>query len=303
MDKIECFKIQLLECDDIFDVTKGKVIKQINCDSKAFIKEPTIILADPFLFVKDDVLFLFYEDKKMYKPAVISMICTKDLENWTDPRVVLKESFHLSYPWVFEDKGQVYMIPETCEFKSIRVYKANNDLTQFEFYKTILTDDREYEKGFSFSDTSIHKFDNMYYLFTTINDGEKNILELYVSENIFDGFVKHPCFPIIENNKYGRNAGGLIKYNGKQYRVAQDCEKKYGEDVHLLEINCISKDEYIEDVYKKNLLAGKTQFYKKGGHQYNYVEFNGKNIVATDAKEYHYFIVSRFLYKLGLLRV
>lgn len=302
MDKVECFKIQILECDDIFDISKGNVIKQINCSSKAFVKEPKTILADPFLFVKDAILFLFYEDKKMYKPGVISMVSTKDLIKWTDPIVVLEESCHLSYPWVFQVGDNIYMIPETCEKKSIRLYKANKKLTQFTFCKTILQDDRSYREGFSFSDSSIWQGQDGYYLMTTINNGLNNILELYYCKDIFGKYKKHIKSPITVNNAFGRNAGCLFEKNGHMYRVTQNCEHGYGNDVSLLEVETMSSNDYKEHLVKSNILGGGSSFYKNGGHQYNWVHFKGKNIVATDAKEYHSFWFPRIFHKIGFYK-
>ena len=38
--------------------------------------------------------------------------------------VVLEENFHLSFPFVFEDSGNLYMIPETAENQQIRLYEC-----------------------------------------------------------------------------------------------------------------------------------------------------------------------------------
>ena len=144
MNKIECFKIQVLKTDDIFDIKNGEVIKQINCETNTIVKEPKTIQADPFLFVSNNILYLFYEDKKMYKSGVISMIFTKNLVDWSNPVTVLEEECHLSYPWVFEDGGCIYMIPETSADNSIRIYKAvDSSLSKFVFKKCLLKDKRK----------------------------------------------------------------------------------------------------------------------------------------------------------------
>jgi len=298
MDKVECFKIQIIRTEDLFDITKGIPIKQIDCEPNVFVKEPKIIEADPFLFVKSNILYLFFEDKKMYKPGVISMVCTRDMIHWTDPVVVLSEKCHLSYPWVFEDKGHVYMIPETCALNSIRLYEANEELNDFKYIKTLLYEENVHKNGFSYSDSSIYKKDGIYYLMTTINDKQNNILKLFVSDNLMDGYKEHPKSPISAGNKYGRNAGCLFMYQGNLYRVAQDCEKKYGDNIHILQVKIMNKREYKEEVLKENIIPKQMKFYKEGGHQFNFVKFHNKYIVATDAKEYHYFILQKILHKL-----
>lgn len=298
MTKIECFKIQVLKGENPFELRKNEVVKRIFCEKESVFKEPKTILADPFLFVYKGILYLFYEDKEMNKNGVISMIYTKDLKNWSEPIVVLKENCHLSYPWVFEKNDHIYMIPETCGLKEIRLYEATSDLATFKFVKTILHDDTDHNNGFSFSDSSIYEKDGFFYLMTSVNDGQKNILKLFVSDRLDGEYKEHPQSPICVNNQYSRNAGCLFTYENKLYRVAQDCEKRYGDNVNLLEIKEMNSEEYQEVMVKSNIIPTDSAFYKEGGHQFNIVLYKNNYLVATDAKEYHYFILYRIMRKL-----
>lgn len=298
ISKVECFKISLLECEDIFKISFGNMIKKINNDDN-LMAEPTTIIADPFLFVKNDKLFLFFEKKELYSNGVIAMTYTSDLKEWSEPRIVLKEKCHLSYPWVFEYDNQTYMIPETCGLNSINIYAANKDLTSFKFVKTILRDENINRTGFSFSDSSIYRKNGKCYLMTTVNDGEENILKLYVSDSLLGNYKEHRKSPIYIGNKYGRNAGNIFEYKGKLYRVAQDCVERYGDNVHVLEILKMDVDDYCEKVAYEYIIPTDVEFYKEGGHQFNYIRFKNKNIIATDAKGYKYFLGQRLLHKLG----
>lgn len=302
MRKVECFKIRICTAKTPFHSIGQNVIKEILCTHNLCVNEPITIVADPFLFVKDDTLFLFYEDKKMYHNGVISMISTTDLVSWTEPVTVLRETCHLSYPWVFLENNEVYMIPETCGLKEIRLYKANDSLTDFKYVKTILKDEFDRENGFSFSDTSILKKEDIYYLMTTVNDNGTNVLKLYISESLDGGYTEHPCSPICIGNKYGRNAGSLFEYEGKLLREAQDCVERYGDNVHLIEVKTMNKVEYKEQPIRDFIIPTNTPFYKEGGHQFNLVKFKGKYVIATDAKEYHYYILNRILHKLGVYK-
>ncbi|MCI9078410.1 MAG: glycoside hydrolase family 32 protein [Lachnospiraceae bacterium] len=299
MNMTECFKIQILENDAIFDISKGNVLLQLNAGRKPVIHEPKSILADPFLFVNDDTLYLFYEDKKMYKPGVISMICTKNLENWSKPVVVLQENFHLSYPWVFKYDRHIYMLPETSEAHSVRLYETeNNKLSEFKYVMTLMENDDK-DLLVDFSDTSIYIKDGIFYLMTTINENGVNQLELYLSDSLKGPYRKHPCSPISVSNKYGRNAGCMFELGGRLFRTAQDCEGRYGDDVNIFEVQKISMEEYDEQLYKENILAQKSFFYIEGGHHFNFVNFLGKNIIATDAKEYKLLLPQKLMHKLG----
>lgn len=297
MKKIECFKIQL------FTVESGKAqsILKIENAKNSIFREPTIIVADPFLFVHNDKLFLFYEKKKLCHNGVLMMQQTTDFVHWSEPVEVLRETFHLSYPWVFEKDGHIYMIPETCGDKSIMLYEAvNSELREFKFVKRLIEQDKNEDLEFSFSDSSIVEQDGKYYLFTTVRQKGVNQLRLFYANDFMGQYHEHPKSPICVSNKYGRNAGQLMEYGGNLFRFAQDCEKGYGNNVHVLKVKDLSPDDYQEDVVKENVLNRNNEFYRFGGHQINIVKFKDKTVIATDAKEYHYFMVNRILYKVGL---
>ena len=69
MVNFECFKIQLLQFDDssdIFELSKGKPLYRIGCGGPFYSPNPVHIEADPFLFAKEDTLYLFYEHLYRY---------------------------------------------------------------------------------------------------------------------------------------------------------------------------------------------------------------------------------------------
>lgn len=305
LEKLECFNIQILKTKnkDILDIHNYEPVHQILCEKVNFFSEPVMIVADPFLFVYKNRLYLFYEQKPLYHNGVIMMTSTLDLKNWTKPVMVLKEKFHLSYPVVFKEDGHFYMIPETCSDKSIRLYESDNDeFTSFHLVKKLVIQPETKNLTMSFADTSICKKNGVYYLHTTVGISGVNQLELYYADNIFGPYTKHKASPVLTSNKYGRDAGCLFVYNGMFLRPAQDCELGYGENVHLMKIEQMTTSKYREVSYKEYIIDTNLHFYKKGGHQFNIVKFKEYTILATDAKEYHRYFFNRIMHKLGRYR-
>lgn len=294
----ECFKIRLSYTtgSELSEPWRGiedqPTLLEIHFEKNFFSKNPIIIVADPFLFVHNGELFLFYEEKRLCTPGVLRMIKTSDLKKWSEPVTVLDEPFHLSYPFVFEDNGEVYMIPETSASGEVRLYRASKkELTAFEQVSVLLThNDNDVPLTIDYSDSSICRCNNTYYLISSINEKDGNQLLLYSANSLFGPYTKHPCSPLIKSMKYGRDAGCISLWNGKLYRFAQDCEKRYGDNVHVFEINELSQNNYMESLVSEHILKENYRFYKRGGHQLNYVEFQGMLIVATDAKEYRYYL-------------
>jgi len=303
MNKIECFKVRLFETDSLIfpiDISTMCPIKDVLCLSNKLSLNPTIIVADPFLFVYNDILYLFYEEKGLLTPGILKSIHTSDLKSWTAPVTVLQEPFHLSFPWVFEDNGKVYMLPETGADGSIRLYEATNrELNSFKLVKKIKESDSSQTIRMGYGDNCLLKQNGIYYLFTQLQYSDPiNVLELFISNNITGPYLTHPCSPIQENMMVGRNAGSIMKIENKLIRFAQDCSEGYGDNVHILKINEISPNTYSESIIQKNVLDIKLPFYKAGGHQFNAVQFKGKWIIATDAKEYHTMFLHKIIRKL-----
>lgn len=306
MRKLECFKIRILQGDSShkWEIQHLKPIFDILCDHWPVSLNPITIVADPFLFVHNNRLFLFYEKKRNYSPGVICMTSTEDLVNWSKPIVVLEEEFHLSYPFVFEDAGRVFLIPESSDVGDIRLYMAENDeLSHFSFYKTLVSKD-VVDTEIGYADSSVFKKDGVYYLITSIEKGRNsrnNILCLFWADNLFGPYTEHPCSPVCSSPRYGRNGGSFYEDDcGNLFRFAQDCENRYGDNIHVFQIKTLSTCDYEECLLSSNLIPHNIPFYREGGHQLSIVSFKNRMVIATDAKEYHSYAFYRLLHKLGL---
>ena len=248
--------------------------------------KPILYQADSFLFVKDDTLYLFYELQHWDDPGVIAMVKTCDLNIWTEPVVVLRQPFHLSFPYVFEDNGQVFMVPESQESNAIHLFQADNDqLTSFSKVRTLLHQKREEGIHYNLNDSHIYKKDGIYFLFTSYQKDWMYYQELYMTDDLLRcEFVKHPKSPICQSNEFGRNGGSLIDYEGRLLRVTQDCHADYGDNVSLMKITKLDEIEYEEQLYRQNVLPHNSIF-RDGGHQLNIAHFKGQYIYATDYKQ------------------
>ena len=284
-----CFTIDVsIQQDAPYINKERKSILRLKRGTNFSLFAPPYIEADPFLFVHNDRLFLFYESMLFGKgQGMIKMVSTTDLEHWTEPVLITHEPrTHFSYPFVFEDGGEVYMMPETGCDHNIRLYKATDDsLTNFELHKVILErKELPADLMFDYCDSCIYKMDGLYYLLTSYSTEKEYILQLFTSNSLDGTYTEHPASPICRGNKYGRCGGSLIEADGHLYRVAQDCEDSYGAQLHLLEVDELTPSTYKEHVVKENLLPTDEPFYAEGGHQLNFATFRGKTIVATDAR-------------------
>ena len=95
--------------------------------------------ADPHLFIKNNKTYCFYEElvfDKMRGEIFVAEVLEDG--NVADPELVLEEPYHLSYPFVFEDKGEIYMIPETASDNKTNLYQAKEFPFKWEYKKHCL---------------------------------------------------------------------------------------------------------------------------------------------------------------------
>lgn len=229
--------------------------------------------ADPFLFIREDWLYLFYEKEYLEKPAEICAYRTTNLKKWEDLGIVLKEDFHLSFPFVFESNGEIYMMPETRSIGAIRLYRSVDFPYKWEPITLI--------DGDKFVDSSVIQKEGIWYLFTTVWYGRNNGMHIYYSDDLSGEWNLHPLSPLHNDLAFSRCGGAVFECNGKFYRPAQNCTNYYGENVALYEIEKLSITEYSE---KKicDLIDKNNKWSKSGGHHFSRAIFNGKEIVAMD---------------------
>ena len=248
--------------------------------------KPLLTQADPFLFVKGDILFLFYESERSGDRGEIRMIKSTDLQNWSSPVTVLRESFHLSFPFVFDYCGDIYMIPESQADDSIRLYKGNEDLTSFTLERVLMKKTRTEDVSFNFCDSHLLLKDGIFYLFTSVSYRWTYHLELYYTDDILmHDFVKHPQSPVYIGNDFGRCGGSVIHLDDNYYRISQNCSESYGGNFSIHRILTLDQNVYREELYRKDVLDVEKEPYKDGGHQLNVVRFGDGYIYATDFRK------------------
>ena len=230
--------------------------------------------ADPFLFVHEGWLYLFYEEERLKAKAPLCAKRTKDLKHWENMGVVLREKHHLSYPNVFEHAGSIYMMPETRECNAVLLYKAVEFPKRWERCAALVEGDK-------YADSCVLFHEGKWYLFTTAWYGKKNGLRIFVADDLMGDYVEHPMSPITDDVALSRCGGAVFSYDGKLYRPAQYCTNYYGENLCVYEITKLSPTEYEEHLVKP-MIDKKQAWNPRGGHHLNTTVFNGQRVVVMD---------------------
>lgn len=199
--------------------------------------------ADPFVISWEGKTHIFIEDYPYREgKGVISVLGVASDGQVTSAQRVLERPYHLSYPFVFEHQGSVYMIPETMSSRRIELYKATAFPSGWELVHVLKED-------IDAVDTTLWIQDGIYYFFTNIAETgttPNDLLYLYTADSLFGEWTPHPANPICADVRSSRSAGCLFLREGKLIRPAQDCSVRYGYACQLNEIQTLSPAEYRE---------------------------------------------------------
>ena len=232
-------------------------------------------VADPFMVQDGDLWYMFFEVLNIdTNRGEIAFATSNDTKQWNYQQVVIAEPFHLSYPYVFKWNDEYYLIPESCEANSIRLYKATSFPDRWTFVKTLLD-------GSDFIDASILHYNRMWWLFTTsiANDN----LRLYYAEDLMGDWIEHPQSPVVKNNRQISRPGGKItSFDGKIIRYTQDCEIVYGYQVRAFAITDLTTTSYAEIEVKETpiITASGAGWNKKGMHHVDPHQIDGETWIA-----------------------
>jgi hypothetical protein len=230
--------------------------------------------ADPFLFSCKDKHYCFVEDFEYSKGKGKISVLELSPEGERYVGVCIEEHFHLSYPFIFEDNGDIFICPESHENNDIRLYKCVEFPLRWELVKVLM-------KNVDAADTSLFKKEGTWWLLTNICSagiGDHNSeLHIFSSKDLYtDVWIPHEGNPVIFDPRKARN-GGLILERDGIYRVFQKQGwDLYGESCGVAKVKNISNIEYIEE----DQFSLEPKFAKdvRGIHSYSYCD----GVVAFD---------------------
>jgi len=220
--------------------------------------------ADPFVLEKEGRYYIFIEELIFEeRKGKISVIEMDDKGDYGVPKTVLEKDYHLSYPFIFEDKNDLFMIPETAQNRTIELYKCIEFPFKWELVNILMD-------GLYAVDSTVLKHENKYWLFCNIKENEgassSDELFLFYSEDLFgNNWTSHPKNPIISDIKQSRPAGRIFEDSGSLFRPSQNSAKRYGYGIKINKIIELSSTDYkeltIQDIspnWSKDLLSTHT---------------------------------------------
>ena len=205
---------------------------------------PGRFLADPFVIEKDGKDYCFVEDFDFDKN--LGEISVYELKGNNAQRIgiVLSEPFHLSFPYVFEYSGKIYMIPETSQKKEVRLYEAVEFPLKWKMRKVLMS-------GISAADTVLLQRDETWWLLTNValtepGEHSSELMVFSADSPLSDQWEPLESNPVRVDGRNARN-GGIVFDGDSLYRVAQRRGfLRYGKAIEIRKIIKIDNTGYEE---------------------------------------------------------
>ncbi len=204
--------------------------------------------ADPFVWTKEGRTVCFVEDFDYTQNiAWISAVEIFEDNSYKILGDVIKEPFHMSFPYLFEYENELYMIPETTQAKSIRLYKCTEFPMKWEFQHELMKDVHT-------ADTMVFPHDGKWWMLTNLStpgneDQAAQLFAFYNDSPLSTSWTPHKQNPVVFDSDCGRNGGILFTENGTPVRGRQkQAFNIYGAALSIAKIERLDENRYEEEL-------------------------------------------------------
>jgi hypothetical protein len=197
--------------------------------------------ADPFGLERDGTLHILFEDFDLRKGrAAISHASVDASGTSSEPEQVLDPGAHVSYPYLVEADGAVFMIPETADLAELRLYVATDFPRGWQLEATLL-------KGVRVSDPTVIFRDGRWWLFgTSRGRGVDHALRIWHAPALTGPWSIHHIDPVKVDARSARPGGTPFEVDGRLYRPSQDSSRQYGGRVVVNRVETLTLETYLE---------------------------------------------------------
>lgn len=222
-----------------FDLSPSAQIPNPVLTAASVTDVPAAFVADPFM-IHAKPWFMFFEVlRRDTNLGEIGLATSNNGLVWRYEQIVLREQFHLSYPYVFGWQGVTYMIPETLGASAVCLYRAD----EFPFRWSLVTRLIEGQ----YADPSVVLFNDQWWLFVCSTPYQHDTLRLFFADELTGPWREHPKSPIVSGDMHrARPAGRILIRDNYLVRFAQDCVPRYGSQVRAFDIFGLTKTDYLE---------------------------------------------------------
>jgi hypothetical protein len=190
--------------------------------------------ADPFPIVRNGRSFLYFEDLDHHVgKGIISAVEFGPNGPIGPVFPVIEEPWHMSYPFMIEAEGQLWMVPESSKSGQVTLYRCVEFPGKWERSGALVA-------GIEAADATIVWHDGLYYMMSVVREdigGYSDTLAIHYAPKITGPWSEHALAPVLIDAGAARPAGAVVEKDGALWRPVQDCRQSYGRALRLARID------------------------------------------------------------------
>jgi hypothetical protein len=210
---------------------------------RPLLPPPDRSYADPFVVRHGDATYVFLEVLPHATGTGELAVGRVEADGRLgDITPILPVRHHTSYPYVFEDGGHLFLIPETGDARRVDLLAATRFPTAWERVATLI-------EGVNAVDATVHAHDGRYFMWVTIAAPGARLVDetfVYFSDRLDGGWTPHPRNPVVSDARHARPAGRPFEHRGRLIRPAQDCSVRYGGRIVFNVVEVLTPEDYRE---------------------------------------------------------
>jgi len=197
--------------------------------------------ADPFPIVWRGRTCVFFEslDHRVNK-GVIGVVEFGPRGPIGEATTIIEEPWHLSYPFLIEVEGELWMIPESSMSGRVPLYRCLDFPYRWERREPLL-------EGIEAADATVFAHQGRYYMTSVVREGiggYSDTLAIHHAPSLFGPWRAHAMNPILIDSGAARPAGRVVERAGALWRPVQDCRKGYGRALRFARIDRLDPDHF-----------------------------------------------------------
>jgi hypothetical protein len=200
-------------------------------------QRPYCFLADPFGVWRDGQLHVFAEayDYRTKHGTLVRHVFDEKLQ-WQHEAPVMAQPFHLSYPFLIEEAGALYLLPEAHRSGKLTLYRMTDDLSRGEPVADLL--------DLPVIDATVIQRGDVWWMFFSLPGSEQEALHAAWAESLTGPWHLHPGNPLRVDRGSSRPGGTPLVHEGALYLPTQDCRSTYGGALQWLRIDELMPERF-----------------------------------------------------------
>ena len=200
--------------------------------------------ADPFPLRWQGRDYLFFEDlDHRTEKGIISVVAFDEAGRPGPVMPVLEEPWHLSYPFLIEHGGDIFMIPESSTNRDIAIYRAVDFPLKWQRHAVLV-------EGVEAADATIVEHDGLYWMTAVVRDGTggySDMLALWSADGPVRPMAGASVKPGADRRPHGADPPAISSAATASSTVpVQDCRRTYGAALNLMRVTRLDREGFAQ---------------------------------------------------------